>query len=93
MLAVALQKSVEGVVEAVTRQENKLNAETVTAIATSFLKRIGNKGGLKPKRVSLEGGIYLVEVEMKKSPLLFALTLRQKKLPSMRFNKRGRKPL
>jgi len=43
-----------------------LNAETVTAIATGFLKRIGNKGGLKPKRVSLEEGIYTVEVEMKK---------------------------
>jgi len=38
----------------------------VTAIATGFLKRIGNKGGLKPKRVSLEEGIYTVEVEMKK---------------------------
>jgi len=38
----------------------------VTAIATSFLKRIGNKSGLKPKRVSLEERIYTVEVEMKK---------------------------
>jgi hypothetical protein len=43
-----------------------LNAETVTAIATGFLKRIGNKGGLKPKRVSLEEGMYIIEVEMKK---------------------------
>jgi hypothetical protein len=43
-----------------------LNAETVTAIATGFLKRIGNKGGLKPKRVSLEEGMYTVEVELKK---------------------------
>jgi hypothetical protein len=43
-----------------------LNAETVTAIATGFLKRIGHKGGLKPKRVSLEEGVYTVEVEMKK---------------------------
>jgi hypothetical protein len=43
-----------------------LNAETVTTIATGFLKRIGHKGGLKPKRVSLEEGVYTVEVEMKK---------------------------
>jgi len=49
-----------------TPQAKTLNAETVTAIATGFLKRIGNKGGLKPKRVSLEEGIYTVEVEMKK---------------------------
>jgi hypothetical protein len=38
----------------------------VTTIATGFLKRIGHKGGLKPKRVSLEEAIYTVEVEMKK---------------------------
>jgi len=44
----------------------ELNAEAVTAMAASFLKRIGHKSGLKPKRVSLEEGIYTVEVEMKK---------------------------
>jgi len=49
-----------------TPQSKTLNAEMVTAIATGFLKRIGNKGGLKPKRVSLEEGMYTVEVEMKK---------------------------
>jgi hypothetical protein len=43
-----------------------VNAETVTIIATAFLKRIGNKGNLKPKRVSMEEGIFSVEVEMKK---------------------------
>ena len=47
-------------------QIKPLNAESVTTIATNFLKRIGNKGGLKPKRVSLEEGLYIVEVEMKK---------------------------
>ena len=47
-------------------QQKPLNAESVTAIATSFLKRIGNKSRLKPTRVLLEEGIYTVEVEMKK---------------------------
>ncbi len=47
-------------------QAKALNAESVTTIATSFLKRIGNKGGLKPKRVSLEEGVYTVEIELKK---------------------------
>lgn len=49
-----------------TPQMKTLNAEAVTAIATGFLKRIGHKGGLKPKRVSLEEGVYTVEIEMKK---------------------------
>lgn len=47
-------------------QAKALNAESVTNIATGFLKRIGNKGGLKPKRVSLEEGIFTVEIELKK---------------------------
>jgi len=44
----------------------ELNAEAVTGMAAGFLKRIGHKGGLKPKRVSLEGDIYTVEVELAK---------------------------
>jgi hypothetical protein len=35
-------------------------------MTTSFLKRLGHKSGLKPKRVSLEGDTYTVEVETKK---------------------------
>ena len=47
-------------------QLRKLNAEVVTTMTTSFLKRLGHKSGLKPKRVSLEGDVYTVEVETKK---------------------------
>jgi hypothetical protein len=47
-------------------QAKALNAESVTTIVTNFLKRIGNKGGLKPKRVTLEETMYVVEIEMKK---------------------------
>lgn len=47
-------------------QARDLNAETVTIVATGFLKRIGHKSGLKPKRVTLEEETYTVEVEMKK---------------------------
>jgi hypothetical protein len=64
-LAATLQRRT-GTVTSALPQSKTLNAETVTSIATSFLKRIGHKGGLKPKRVSLEEGIYTVEVEMKK---------------------------
>jgi hypothetical protein len=49
-----------------TPQLKELNAEVVTTMATDFLRRIGNKGGLKPKRVSQEGEVYTVEVESKK---------------------------
>jgi len=65
-LAATLQRRTPSTITSAASQQKALNAESVTAIATSFLKRIGNKGNLKPKRVSLEEGIYSVEVEMKK---------------------------
>jgi len=64
-LSATLQKRAPGVITSTTPQTRELNAETVTAIATGFLKRIGNKGNLKVKRVSLEESTYIVEVEMK----------------------------
>lgn len=65
-MSATLQRRTPGAITSATPQTKTLNAETVTTIATGFLKRIGHKGGLKPKRVSLEEGIYTVEVEMKK---------------------------
>jgi hypothetical protein len=61
-----VQRRPSGALTSATPQTKTLNAETVTVIATGFLKRVGHKGGLKPKRVALEEGIYTVEVEMKK---------------------------
>jgi hypothetical protein len=65
-LSATLQRRTPSAITSAAPQTRTLNAETVTTIATGFLKRIGHKGGLKPKRVSLGEGIYTVEVEMKK---------------------------
>ena len=65
-MSATVQRRPSGTLTSATPQTKTLNAETVTIIATGFLKRVGHKGGLKPKRVSLEEGIYTVEVEMKK---------------------------
>jgi len=43
-----------------------MNAEEVTLIATNFLRRLGNKRGLKPVKASLQGETYVVEVGLKK---------------------------
>jgi hypothetical protein len=61
-----LERKTPPTLTAASFQAKALNAESVTNIATGFLKRIGNKGGLKPKRVSLEEGVYTVEIELKK---------------------------
>lgn len=64
-MSATLQKKSPAIL-ASTGYPKELNAETVTQLVTGFLKRIGHKGHLKPKRVALEEGVYTVEVEMKK---------------------------
>lgn len=47
-------------------QTVQLNAEWATSLAEDFLKRLGYKRGLLPKKVSLAGEKYIVEMELKK---------------------------
>jgi hypothetical protein len=67
-LSETTQEDVPGVLTSSSpdEKEKDLNAEVVTTMATAFLNRIGHKSGLKPKRVTLDGDLYTVEIEMKK---------------------------
>lgn len=65
-MSTTLQRKAPGALISSTPQTRELNAESVTFVAVSFLKRIGNKSGLKAKRVSMEEGVFVVEVEMKR---------------------------
>jgi hypothetical protein len=65
-LAATLQETTPEVVTSAASTQKKMNAEVVTTMTTAFLKRLGHKSGLKPKRVSLEGDVYTVEVDTKK---------------------------
>jgi hypothetical protein len=42
------------------------NAELATSIAVSFLRTLGNKHGVKPRKVSLHESVYAVELEIGK---------------------------
>jgi hypothetical protein len=42
------------------------NAENVTSIAIEFLKALGNKHGIRPRKVSLQGQMYTVELDVGK---------------------------
>jgi hypothetical protein len=70
-------------------QMKELNAETVTTVATSFLKRIGHKGGLKPKRVSLEEDTYTVEVEMKKLSAIVQVDAKSHEIKAYEIQAKG----
>ena len=43
-----------------------LNAQQVTSIALTFLKSLGHKKGIKPRRVFIENQRYVVEAEIGK---------------------------
>lgn len=88
-MATALQKRPPGVVTPAAHQLKRLNAESVTAIATSFLKRIGHRGGLKPKKVSMEEGVYTVEVEMKKFTALIRVDAESQEIMSYEIQPKG----
>jgi hypothetical protein len=93
-LSETTQETVPGVLTSAVPQAKELNAEGATTMAFDFLKRFGLKGSLKPERVSLEGDLYTVEVELKKSslpPSRWMCNLR--KLRNMTFNLRGKKAL
>ena len=47
-------------------QTVQLNAEWATSLAEDFLKRLGYKRGLLPKKVSVTGEKYIVEMTLKK---------------------------
>ena len=88
-MSATLQKRPLGVITSATPQSKELNAETVTTIATSFLKRIGNKGSLKAKRVSLEETTYTVEVEMKKLMAIVQVDAKTHEIKSYEIQPKG----
>ena len=51
---------------ATTEEKTRFNAENATSVATDFLKRLGYKHGLLPKKVSLAEEIYVVEIDVEK---------------------------
>lgn len=65
-MSTTLQEPDPALVTATESEQKALDAEEVTTIATTFLKRIGHRGSLNPKRVSVEEDLFTVEVEMKK---------------------------
>jgi len=66
-MAIAQQKKVLRSPNEEKALEKSPNAEHVTSIAIGFLKELGNKRGVKPKKVSLQGQRYVVELEIGKN--------------------------
>lgn len=65
---------------AVTEEGPKINAENATSAATDFLKRLGYKRGLLPKKVSLEEQVYVVEIDLEKKAAKVQIDSRTKEI-------------
>lgn len=69
-MAIARERVSPQPVPARTPSEMKpLNAQQVTAVAVNFLKSLGHKRGVNPKRVFIENQRYVVEAEIGKKTL------------------------
>ena len=64
----------------VTEEGPKFNAENATSIATDFLKRLGYKRGLLPKKVSLAEQVYVVEIDLEKKAAKVQIDSRTKEI-------------
>ncbi len=68
-MAIAREKVAPTVPQKIPQDTRILNAQQVTSIALSFLKSLGHKRGIKPKRVFIENQRYVVEAEVGKKML------------------------
>ena len=58
----------------------KFNAENATSVATDFLKRLGYKRGLLPKKVSLAEQVYVVEIDLERKNAKIQVDSRTKEI-------------
>ena len=50
-----------------TAEVSRFDAENATNLTADFLKRLGYKGNWLPMKVSLEGELYIVEIDVSKT--------------------------
>jgi len=91
-LSGTVQRRTGGAITPASIRKKSLDAETVTTVATSFLKRIGHKSGIKPKRVSLEGSAYIVEIEMKKLMAIVRVDAETHEIKEYEIQPKGEEP-
>ncbi|UCG36486.1 MAG: hypothetical protein JSV64_07755 [Candidatus Bathyarchaeota archaeon] len=65
-MAIAREQIAPAMTQRATQEVKPLNAQQVTSIAFTFLKSLGHKRGIKPKRVFVENQRYAVEAEIGK---------------------------
>jgi hypothetical protein len=65
-MAIAQQQQQQKKIIRLPAEAKPPNAEHVTSIAIEFLKALGNKHGIRPRKVSLQGQMYTVELDVGK---------------------------
>lgn len=70
-MAVAREKMIPAAIptQKMSLESRPLNAQQVTSMAIAFLKSLGHRRGIKPKRVFIENQRYVVEADVGKKLL------------------------
>jgi hypothetical protein len=70
-MAIAREKMVPAAspIQKMSLESRPLNAQQVTSMAIAFLKSLGHRRGIKPKRVFIENQRYVVEADVGKKLL------------------------
>ena len=72
------------------QETRRINAEQVTLLATSFLKKLGYNRGMRPKKASIEEENYVVEIQLEKSNAKVQIDARTKEIKAYEIEEQAR---
>jgi len=88
-LSVSLQGRPRAAITPSSLKAKELDAEAVTALALNFLARIGHKSGVRPRRVTLEEGSFIVEVELRKLLAVIRVDAESREIKEYEIQRKG----
>jgi len=72
------------------QETRRINAEQVTSLATSFLKKLGYSQDMRPKKASIEEENYVVEIQLNKRNAKVQIDARTKEIKAYEIEEQAK---
>lgn len=72
------------------QETRRINAEQVTLLATTFLKKLGYSRGMRPKKASIEEDNYVVEIQLEKKNAKVQIDTRTKEIKAYEIEEQAK---
>jgi Flp pilus assembly protein TadB len=72
------------------QEARRINAEQVTLLATSFLRKLGYSQGMRPKKASIEEDNYVVEIQLSKKNAKVQIDARTKEIKAYEIEEQAK---